>query len=116
MKSGTHHDPEKMHLFIICTDPCARGLQVIVPIATWTNKLCDSTTILNDGDHPFVNRKSYVLYRKSETVSNDGLIKGIEDGTLKLRDDLSDKIYTEVVSGICVSIHTPKKVKRYLRC
>jgi hypothetical protein len=36
--SGTYHEPDKKHLHIICSDPDAKGLVVIVGISTYTKR------------------------------------------------------------------------------
>lgn len=35
--SGPTHDPDKKHLFVVCTDVCAEGRHLLVPINSWTN-------------------------------------------------------------------------------
>lgn len=37
--SGPTHDPDKKHLFVVCTDACAEGRHLLVPINSWTNDL-----------------------------------------------------------------------------
>jgi hypothetical protein len=64
--SGTHVDPDKHHLFVICTDECDNGNFLIAPLCTWTNSYCDPTCILQPHEHQFIKQKSYVLYRKCQ--------------------------------------------------
>lgn len=57
------------HLHIVCSDPLdfpgrAPGSCLLVNISTAVPK-CDRTLILNKGDHPFIDRESFVFYRKA---------------------------------------------------
>lgn len=63
------------HLHIVCSDPLnfpgrAPGSCLLVNVSTTVPK-CDRTVVLNTGDHPFINRESFVFYRKAfvETAS-----------------------------------------------
>lgn len=60
MPSGTAVDPGRKHLFVVCTDPCTACEQVIVPILTFTNTLCDQTCVISAKEHEFIKHKSYV--------------------------------------------------------
>jgi hypothetical protein len=114
--SGPSHDPERRHLFVICTDECEKGCYLLVPISTWTNDLCDETCILSPYEHPFLQRKSYVLYRNALIEHKDTLIKGVDENYLFPREDLNGQTFGRVRNGICVSAHTKRKVKLYFGC
>jgi len=114
--SGPDHDPDRMHLFIICTDPCANGLQVLVPLASLINDLCDKTCILQKYEHKFLTHESYVLYRKARLELNSVLLNGIIDESLIAHEVCNGQTFTKVNNGICNSPHTPRKIKFYLGC
>jgi hypothetical protein len=117
MPSGTYHEPDRKHLFIVCTDKCKEGNHILVSITGWTNHLCDDTTRLKAGDHPFLYKDSYVFYRKARIESSTLLQSGIESGDFELHDTLiSDEWVKKIMEGICSSIHTPRKVKKYANC
>ena len=116
MPSGTYHDPDAKHLFIVCTDCCDKGCHVLVSITGWTNHLCDGTTKLGAGDHPFLYKDSYFFYRKARIESSAAIEKGIEDGLFEVQDPMSDAWVKKIMEGICASIHTPRKVKKYANC
>ncbi len=114
--SGTNNDLGKKHLFVICSDVCDKGLLVLVPLSSFTNDLCDQTCLLNSGEHPFLVRKSYVLYRKSEIYSASGLVDAVSQGLFSQREDINGQTFLRIKNGFCKSIQTPRKVKIYLNC
>lgn len=116
MPSGTYDNPDLKHLFIVCSDACEEGNHVLVSITGWTNHLCDGTTKLGKGDHPFLHKDSYVLYRKARVESSEAISKGVESGLFDCKDDISAQLVEKIMKGLCESIHTPKKVKKYAGC
>ena len=114
--SGTYHDPDRKHLFVICTDPCEKGLQIIVSISTWTNNLCDGTCVLDPHVHRFIRHKSYVMYRSARIEKAETLIKGVEQDLFVPHVAFEVHIFERIASGICSSLHTKRQVKRYYGC
>jgi hypothetical protein len=114
--SGPSHDPGRMHLFVICTNPCDEGNQVIVPIDSWINSLCDPTCIVNAYEHRFIRKKSFVLYRKARIENQLTLLDGIDQGYFTPHDDFNGQTFLKIKNGLCKSNQTPRKVKLYLDC
>ena len=116
MPSGTYHNPELKHLFVVCSDACAEGNHVLVSITGWTNDLCDGTTKLSVGDHPFLYKDSYVFYRKARIESSAVLAKGLETGAFEVKEPMNEELVAKIMLGLCASIHTPRRVKKYAGC
>lgn len=116
MESGTAKEPGKAHLFVVCTDPCANGLQIIVPITSYTNDLCDQTCLLAPHEHRFLKHKSYIFYRKSRIEPATSLITGILTGAFRRDEDLNTQTFLRVRNGICRSPQTPRRIKAYFGC
>lgn len=116
MPSGTSHDPHKKHLFVVCTDVCGDGKHLIVSITGWTNHLCDGTTKLAPGCHRFVNKDSYVFYRKARIETAAALTAGVDSGQFVLDDPMDATIVAAIMKVVCDSIQTPRKVKIYAKC
>jgi hypothetical protein len=116
MPSGTSVDPTKKHLFIVCTDKCANGKHLLVTVTGWTNNLCDATTRLAAGEHPFITKDSYILYRKCRIETAEDLGKGVDGGIFIPRDAAGNELMAKILAGICTSEQTPRKVKRYAGC
>jgi len=118
MPSGTYHDPNRKHLFIVCTDACPNKNHLVVCITGWTNDLCDGTTRICPADkvHKFITKDSYIFYRKARIESAAALSRGVDEGTFVLQDPISEAFRQKVLAGICASKQTSRKVKIYAGC
>lgn len=114
--SGPAHDPERPHLFVICTDPCAAGKQLLVPVCSRVNDLCDATCILQPHEHRFLNRESFAFYRKAKIEPQDLLVRGVAEQVFRPHDDLNGQSFLRVYNGICRSPQTSRMVRQYLGC
>lgn len=114
--SGPYNDPERKHLFIVCTDLCDEGRHLLVPVASWINDLCDPTCRLNAGDHGFISRPSYILYRKALIEDATTLEKGVLTKRLIPHDVMNAQVFLRVSNGICRSPQTPRRIKKYRGC
>ena len=114
--SGTTHAPEKDHLFVVCTEPCSDGFQLLVPIASLINNLCDQTCRLRKGEHEFIHHESFVLYRKSRIEDAVGLQEAVDQKRLKTRESMNGQTFLRIKNGICKSVQTPRRIKMYFGC
>lgn len=114
--SGTALDPQKYHLFVVCSDACEEGKHLLVPIATWINNFCDDTCRLIAGEHRFVKHPSYILYRKARIEAGADLVKGVEDKVLSPDDSMNGQTFLRIANGVCRSPQTPRKIKAYAGC
>jgi hypothetical protein len=114
--SGPSHDPDRMHLHVVCSDPDADGNQLIVSVCTKINNLCDGTCLLQKHEHSFLKAESYVFYRKAEIVARTALENGVSANLFIPKDDMNGQTFLRVIKGICASPQTPRKIKRYFGC
>lgn len=114
--SGPPQDPGRLHLFVVCSDPCSEGKQVIVSVSTRVNSLCDPTCVLQPHEHRFLTKESFVFYRKASIESQSALSTGLQRGTFTSHDDMNAQSFLRIVKGICASPQTPRKVKKYIGC
>jgi len=114
MTSGPAHDPNKMHLHIICTDPCINNCQLIVSVATYRDPY-DATCILNVGDHPFICRKSYVVYGAIKIENCSTIDNGLRRKIFRLKQSMRTDVLQRVCDGILLSPHTKPKHKDYFK-
>ncbi|ACM27542.1 conserved hypothetical protein [Rhizobium rhizogenes K84] len=114
--SGPSHDPDRKHLFVVCTDPCAAGNQLIVPISGYSNSLCDGTCILEIGEHEFLTKRSYAFYRQSRIESVMTLDNGLNTGVFIPKANMEHAVFVRIVGGICASPQTSRKIKKYAGC
>lgn len=103
-----------MHLFVVCTDPCERGFVVLANVTEWKGEHCDGTTRLYAGDHPFLNKDSYVAYHFCQIERAITVEAGENQSRFIRRTDFPEPKLTEIIEGLTASRFTSKKVKRYL--
>lgn len=115
MPSGTYHNPNQKHLFVVCSDPDKNGHVLLASISSWKNDLCDASCKLANGCHPSVPKDSYVLYRKSRIEAAAVIEKGIKTGTLIQKDDFGADAVGKMVAGFIASKQTPWKIKKYAK-
>ena len=102
------------HLFIVCNDTCRLGLNLLVNISSFYDG-CDSTCVLDRGDHPFVKHLSYVFYARAIISHADKIQRGIGSGILTPQPDMIDEVFQRVEAGITGSPDTPGKIIKYFR-
>lgn len=110
--SGPSHDPDRKHLFVVCSKECAGGNFVLVPISSWVNNLCDPTCKIDVGDHPFINRKSYAFYRNARVEAGYTLVEGVAKNVFIPHNDVSEQLLNRIREGVTESINTKRKIKR----
>lgn len=109
--SGTYHDPDRKHLFIICAANDNRDALFLATLAKWRNSLCDDTCILYAGEHPFIKAKSYIMYRNTRVERTDVIKNGIENGDIIPKDPFESGPFWRICYGVRVSKQTPRKLK-----
>ena len=100
------------HLFIIVLEP--QGITqniIIVNIDKHTSPKQDQTTILQPGDHDFINLQSYVNYGRAKIISYDKLEEYVRRGEARLYPPLENILLQRVCEGILRSRFTPIEVR-----
>ena len=101
------------HLHIFLSDYSGDPPQtIIVNITSWREN-SDETCIIQPGEHPFIRKKSVVLYGKASIikVSNVEYLK--RQG--KQQETISNKLLSKMCAGLCKSKRTSKRVKEFYR-
>ncbi len=114
--SGPIRDPDRLHLFVICTDPCADGKQLIVPVSSKINDRCDLTCVLQPHEHSFLKHESFVFYKRARIEAHQALINGVTQNTFIPHDNMNGQTFLRIYNGICRSLETPRKIKLYIKC
>lgn len=118
--SGPQQNQNQKHLFILLTDPVptAGGSKnvLLVGISSVRPGLFhDPACLLYPGDHPFLDRQSYVNYPRARIEDAQKLINGVKNGVLTPRDTLAGEIFARVCHGLTESRHaSPKILEFYL--
>jgi len=104
------------HLFIIVTDRCDEGCHLLVNLSTVKGGFHDQTCILEPGCHRFISEKSYAVYRLAEIQPATRLSKMVDGWVYSTHDDASEDLANQIMAGVCVSPHTPRRIKNYIGC
>lgn len=114
--SGPNNDPNRMHLFILLTDPITEEkLVLLCPISSISpNKWYDPSCILDSTDHEFIRHDSFVDYSKSRIVAASKLDKGVRNKSLIAKSLISEKVYLRICEGLFNSNFTTPEVKTFL--
>lgn len=110
--TGPAHDPERGHLFIILTDSCSAGMNLLVPVCSAGSKP-DTTCLLGAGDHPFLKRKSFVAYHLLKTYLTVSLVEQEKRKLIRPMGLLEAKLFAIVCNGVEASRYSAPKYKRY---
>lgn len=119
--SGPAHDLDRKHLFILLTDstinPETGKYSVLLTSLSTLNTALphDQTCILHAGDHPFINRDSYVSYSTSRIQEAAKLVDGVASGVLIAKPLMDLSIVDTICNGLAVSPHTAPKILRFYR-
>ena len=70
---------ENEHLWVLITNPDPRTQEAIMVNVTTQRPHSDTTTILNVGDHPFIQKPSVIFYADTRTVKYRPHRRGVEE-------------------------------------
>jgi hypothetical protein len=114
-RSLTIHIPDTGktgHLFIILTNTCERGLNLLVPVCTVTGRF-DRTCLLGVGDHKFIRHPSYVMYSKMDLYSAKHLTSQVRAGIFGYEGVLDERVFALVCAGVASSDFAAPKHQKY---
>ena len=109
------------HLHIICNNPVfypklAKECVLAVNISTVTTDIpYDISCILNTGDHPFINRQSYVYYRKADIFGATAIAKNVADGSFTTHQPIDDTVFSKVLLGFSISDEVTPKIRQFYK-
>lgn len=114
--SGTSSDPGKQHLFVVITNPCLAGQQLLVSISTVkAGQAHDPTCLVQAGSHPFIQADSYVFYAKPRQLPRQGIIKCVAGTLFTPKDECEAQLLARIREGLAISPFTPRWAKEYYR-
>jgi hypothetical protein len=71
---------------------------------------------LQAGDHDWLKHQSWVMYRAARLEDATTLDNGLQQGIFIPKASMGSAVFDRVISGICASPHTKKKIKLYFGC
>lgn len=120
--SGPRHDPDKLHLHILLTDPLENPLNsnmvstLFVGISSvQPNIPHDPTCLLHAGDHEFITHDSFIFYADARIVEVAKLVNGVSQGVFIAKPLMNATITDAICNGVLTSPHTPVKAQRFYR-
>ena len=102
------------HLHIIISDPDIDKNVMVVNVTTWheTGRE-DESCILNCGDHPFIQHKSYITYHYAREINCVKLLAEKFRQTIVFKEDINPSLLKRIQNGAKTSKRLPVKFKKY---
>lgn len=116
--SGPVSEPGRKHLFILLTDPVddGSGAKWVLMVSVSSIKAgvpYDVACILYPGDHPFINRESFVVYQKARIEDAAKVLRGVKEGRLIPQSPMGLAVFARICKGLEDSRLTVPKVLRF---
>lgn len=99
------------HLWVLITKPHPQTWESIMVNVTTQRPHSDTTTLLQAGDHPFVQKPSVIFYADARIVDTRLLDKAWQNGTYQRHAVLEPTVLAKIQVGVAASPFTPKKIK-----
>lgn len=112
-ESGPAHEPDRLHLHIVCTNEDDCGLLLVVPLCTLEPYTRDRACELGVGDHPFIKRRSFIHYAKAEILEKASLQEALRRGSLIPHEDCDEEVFDRVLHGLGTTKAIRPKTAKY---
>lgn len=76
----------------------------------------DPACVLEAGDHPFIQHRSYLAYRYMRLDASTHVEKMVSGAVWKPHDPCAADLLQRIVAGVCQSRLTPRECKRIFQC
>jgi hypothetical protein len=96
---------------VLITNPDPVTHEAIMVNVTTQRPHSDTTTILNVGDHPFVQRASVIFYADARMVDIRLLDAAVQCGAYQAHAAFQPAVIQRIQAGLLASGLTPKKIK-----
>jgi hypothetical protein len=103
------------HLWVLVTKPDPKTGELIMVNVTTQRPHSDTTTILNVGDHPFIQRPSVVFYADARLANVTEIAAALARGVIRQHDPFTLPVHRRIQEGLLRSQFTPLKIKNAFR-
>lgn len=109
------------HLHIILNDPVDYPIKggptvLLVNFCSFeANGLCDSTCLLNVGDHPFIKHATYVAYEHAALQLAHPLIEAMKANRIRPHDPVAEHVYQRILDGLKKSSRVVGRISKFVR-
>ncbi len=111
----------ELHLFFVLTEPMNlpsygnRPQVLSVNISSvYEGRPYDNTCEIDVGEHPFVNHKSYVYYRRMRMDEVEHLEGLVNSGLFPAKENCPPELLQRILQGALTSIHTSREFKQII--
>ena len=102
---------ETEHLWVLITNSDPATHEAIMVNVTTQRPHSDTTTILNVGDHPFVQKPSVIFFADARMVDTRLLDAAVRRGAYNAHAAFQASVILWIQAGLLASTFTPKKIK-----
>ena len=102
---------ETEHLWVLITNPDPATHEAIMVNVTTQRPHSDTTTILNVGDQPFVQKPSVIFFADARLVDTRLLDAAVKRGAYNAHAAFQAGVMLKIQAGLLASMFTPKKIK-----
>jgi len=103
------------HLWVLVTRAHPDNGQAIMVNITTLRERSDTTTVLQPGEHPFIDRPSVVFYADARPVDPGALDRAVAGGCGRTHGAFAPPVLARIQAGMELSPMTPKKMKEAYR-
>jgi hypothetical protein len=102
------------HLFVVMNDPCKDKLCLLLMVSSIKkDRHHDTACLLNAGDHPFINKPSFVVYRLAQTTPAGHIGNMVAKKYYTQKGVLDEKVFDRIVMGLEASENTRPAMFEY---
>lgn len=112
---------DKQHLFAILIEPLAvdgygsQPMVLMVPVCTLHEGLnAETSCVLAPGDHPFIQRQSFLDYRFTRLEQVSHIEKMVQQGQYTVKEPFDGQVLWRIVSGALASRRISREYKKLL--
>jgi hypothetical protein len=102
---------ETQHLWVLITNPDPVTHEALMVNVTTQRPHSDTTTILNVGDHQFVQKPSVIFYADARAVDTRLLDAAVQRGACGTHAAFQLPVMRRIQAGVVASPLTPRKIK-----
>lgn len=108
------HPTHPSHLHIIISDPSKNAQEIAVVNVTTLRGEFDPACIIERGDHPKIQQRSFVPYFRAWILNLNALKQLLDGGQIHRSDDMPTEALRRVQQGAMKSKATPARVRGLL--
>jgi hypothetical protein len=106
---------EHLHLHVVASAPRpSPDFRLLIPISSKKHgRFHDPACEIAAGEHPFIVKDSFVLYKEIQKRSASKILLCIQNGEFVLKDPIGDALLSRILAGLHLSDFTSPWVFEY---